>query len=160
MHGPGQKALRRGRVSLANHAYLLTTVCAGRRPWFADPAIALSAAGVLTSPMLWDDARLLGWVLMPDHWHAVVALGERRALSAVLQRAKAASSRVVASTFGIHRLWQPGYHDRALRTERDICFAVRYVVANPLRAGLVATLRDYAFWGSEWDDLSLQHPDG
>jgi putative transposase len=130
-----------------------------RRPQaLADPSIALSAAGVLTSAGVWDDARLLGWVLMPDHWHAVARLGQRRSLSSLVQRAKAASSREIAARFGIGPLWDPGYHDRALRSEREVRIALRYVAANPIRAGLVTRLRDYAFWGSRWEDAAIQDP--
>jgi hypothetical protein len=37
---PGQKALRKGRVSLPGHTYILTAVTNRRRPLFADFHIA------------------------------------------------------------------------------------------------------------------------
>jgi hypothetical protein len=43
-------------------------------------------------------------------------------------------------------VWQTGYHDHALRREEDIVQVSRYVVANPLRAGLVELLGDYPLW--------------
>ena len=53
-----------------------------------------------------------------------------------------------------HRLggpvWQDGFHDRALRREEDLVAAARYVVANPLRAGLVQKLGDYPHWDAIW----------
>jgi hypothetical protein len=48
-------------------------------------------------------------------------------------------------------LWQPGYWDRVLRDEDDVLEAVRYIVANPLRAGLVTDLTKYPWVGaSRW----------
>ncbi|MNE68641.1 hypothetical protein D3C80_1643130 [compost metagenome] len=48
------------------------------------------------------------------------------------------------------RLWQKGFHDHALRREEDVKAVARYVVANPLRAGLVEKLADYPFWDAIW----------
>ena len=47
-------------------------------------------------------------------------------------------------------IWQKGYHDRAVRSEEDLRNVARYIVANPLRAGLVKRLGDYPFWDAAW----------
>jgi len=47
---------------------------------------------------------------------------------------------------GSGRVWQMGNHDHALRRDEDIVHFARYVVANPLRAGLVERLGDYPLW--------------
>jgi putative transposase len=47
-------------------------------------------------------------------------------------------------------LWQPGYFDRALRKEDDRLAVARYLVANPLRAGIVQRIGDYPHWDSVW----------
>jgi len=48
------------------------------------------------------------------------------------------------------RIWQPGFHDRALRRQEDLRAVARYVVANPIRAGLAETVGDYALWDACW----------
>jgi hypothetical protein len=48
------------------------------------------------------------------------------------------------------RLWQDGFHDRAVRRDEDIVAIARYIVANPLRAGLVERLADYPHWDAIW----------
>ena len=48
------------------------------------------------------------------------------------------------------RFWQDGFHDHALRRDEDLVKFARYVVANPLRARLVETLRDYPHWDAIW----------
>ena len=48
------------------------------------------------------------------------------------------------------RVWQDGFHDHALRREEDLRAAARYVVANPLRAGLVETIGQWPLWDAVW----------
>ena len=47
-----------------------------------------------------------------------------------------------------HRLWQKGYYERVLRDEEASPDIIRYILANPVRSGLVAEPAEYAFWGS------------
>jgi hypothetical protein len=49
-------------------------------------------------------------------------------------------------------LWQPNFHDRALRIDEDRKAVARYVIANPVRAGLVERVGDYPFWDAIWLD--------
>ncbi|MNR61582.1 hypothetical protein D3C85_1833710 [compost metagenome] len=60
-------------------------------------------------------------------------------------------------TFALNRsigrdgpLWQHGFHDRAIRREEDLQAVARYIVANPLRAGLVERIGDYPLWDAVW----------
>ena len=136
---------------MPGHIYFVTAVCAQRRRIFADFDVACAASRVLAEPRLWRDGELLAWVLMPDHWHGLLRLGESIPLSTVMQRAKANSSREVANAFALPTpMWQPGFHDRALRSEAHLRETARYLVANPLRAGLARSLADYPFWDCVW----------
>jgi hypothetical protein len=47
------------------------------------------------------------------------------------------------------RLWQEGYYDRVLRAEEDALEVARYVVSNPVRAGLCTDVREYPYLGSQ-----------
>jgi REP element-mobilizing transposase RayT len=47
-------------------------------------------------------------------------------------------------------VWQPGFHDRALRTEDDLPAHARYIVANPMRARIVRHVSEYPFWDAIW----------
>jgi REP element-mobilizing transposase RayT len=51
---------------------------------------------------------------------------------------------------GSDPVWTPAFHDRALRKEDDLKAFARYVVANPVRAGLVTRAGDYPFWDAIW----------
>jgi REP element-mobilizing transposase RayT len=92
----------------------------------------------------------LAWVLMPDHLHWLVAL-EQGSLSALMSRFKSRSSQAYKDRTGYpNAIWQKGYHDRALRRDEDVLNAARYIVANPLRAGLTQRLGDYPLWDAIW----------
>ena len=70
----------------------------------------------------------------------------RRTFDDLSRRANSAS---YAAGKWIHgRLWQSGYFERVLRDEEDAHDVARYILQNPLRAGLVATPQDYPFLGS------------
>jgi REP element-mobilizing transposase RayT len=91
---------------------------------------------------------------MPDHWHGVVDLGDGDDLSHQVRRIKACSARTVRCGLpAIRSVWQRGFHDHALRSEEDLVELVRYVLLNPVRAGLVRESRDYLFRGAVWEDL-------
>ena len=148
---PGSAALRRGRTSITGQHYLVTFTTARRMPHFADADVAMCAARVVEDARLWTDARLLAWVLMPDHWHGLIELGARDDLSGLMQRLKANTARCVRAAHpAIRRVWEKGYHDHALRTEESLADAARYLVMNPVRAGLVGRVGDYPFWDAVW----------
>ncbi|WP_423251811.1 transposase, partial [Pseudomonas viridiflava] len=66
----------------------------------------------------------------------------------LMRRVKGGSSRAIVSAGGGPlKVWQKGYHDRAIRREEDVLKAARYIVANPLRAGLVTNVGDFPFLG-------------
>lgn len=148
---PGHRALRKGRASAAGQVYLVTTAAYRRNPFFREWDVACEACRAITAAATAADVFLLCWVLMPDHWHGLLRVGGRTSLSSTMNRIKGcsaiAANRVRASTGAI---WARGFHDHALRREEDAIATARYVIANPVRAGLVANVRDYAFWDACW----------
>jgi putative transposase len=54
------------------------------------------------------------------------------------------------ATGGAGQVWQGAFHDRALRPGDEWQAMARYLVANPVRAGIVARLGDYPFWDAIW----------
>src|SRR5690606_11814748 len=77
----GYAALREGRRSMAGHTFLVTFATYQRRPHFADQAVAFNACRWPAADAAWGNAKLLAWVLMPDHWHGIMELGDMADLS-------------------------------------------------------------------------------
>ncbi|MCV6589667.1 MAG: transposase [Marinobacterium sp.] len=88
---------------------------------------------------------------MPDHLHWLMQLRDCYSLSQVIHFVKSRAARAVNLAIGRQgRFWRNGYYDHALRREGSVSECARYIVANPLRAGLVKTVGDYALWNAAW----------
>ena len=147
----GYAGLRKGRCSLAGHAYLVTFATCKRHPHFSDPVVAFDACRWLASGAAWLDARLLAWILMPDHWHGILQLGDTQDLSGSVGTAKGRVARALRAKHPqVGTVWQDGFHDRAIRGEAHLLQAARYIVMNPVRAGIVRRAGDYPYWDAMW----------
>ncbi|WP_426702116.1 REP-associated tyrosine transposase [Rhodanobacter sp. Col0626] len=146
-HISGYRQLRNGRRSIPGQLYLLTTVTHRRQPHFLDPSLARTAARVLSTSTLWFPSRCLSWVLMPDHWHGLIELGEDVGLSTTVQRVKGVTAHIVKQQCAFEGpLWAKGFHDHALRRDESVEKVTGYIIANPVRARLVRDPMDYPYW--------------
>jgi len=142
---PHAQNLRAGRYSEQGRIYLVTAVTQNRTPWFHDLQKARCVVACMQETQQRGLAETLAYVLMPDHLHWLVTMGEQRTLSSIVGGVKSISARRIGC-----RIWQSGFHDHALRREEDLVKLARYVVANPLRAGLVGRLGEYPHWDAVW----------
>jgi putative transposase len=144
--------LRKGRHSEANRAYFVTTVLADRKKrYFAD---FLCARRVVNEMRILHDHEMvvsLAWVIMPDHVHWLFQLTDKVDLSSVMKQLKARSAHSVNAYLNRKGpLWQKAFYDHGVRDGEDIRGIARYIVANPVRAGLVEKLGDYPHWDAIW----------
>ena len=136
--------LRHGRYSEHGRSYLITIVVHHRQRLFTDLYLGrlLVAEFRQVHELRWVDS--LAWVIMPDHIHWLFEL-KQKTLPDVVRRMKSRSTLTInRRRQSKERVWQPGYHDRAGRAEDDIRKMARYIIANPLRAGLVEQVGDYS----------------
>lgn len=136
----GSHRLRTHRVSLPSSTYLLTFCTHERKPTLATQPIFTAILDELTAmeaDFIWQSQALM---VMPDHVHLIVRLGDILDLSRAISRLKTRTR----SALHLHALrWQIGYHDHRLRPDDarlPICY---YVFMNPVRAGFTST-------GTEW----------
>jgi putative transposase len=90
---------------------------------------------------------------MPDHLHALLAGQlEQSNFPEYVRRFKQLTS---FHHKRVHKmeLWQPGYYERILRDDEATEGVVRYILENPIRAGLTTRLGEYEYAGSEVYDL-------
>jgi REP element-mobilizing transposase RayT len=149
---PRSHTLRKGRHSQANRIYHLRTSTHQRRPFFVD--FHLGRLVVHTMRFLHErgDVESQAFVVMPDHLHWLAALKGQGSLDALMHSLKRHSARAINQRLGRQggAVWQKGYFDRALRAEEDVRAVARYIVANPLRAGLCRHVNDYPLWDAIW----------
>jgi putative transposase len=139
----------RGFDYVGLHRYSLTVCTHRRRCAFIDEPLVASVLLQIRRAAASNEFQLLAYCFMPDHLHLVV---EARSDSADLarfvktwkQKTGFAYSRLTGS-----RLWQVGYFDHVLRNDESTAQHVRYVLGNPVRAGLARAVGEYPFAGSD-----------
>lgn len=96
--------------------------------------------------------RVLGYVLMPNHWHLVLWPGACAELSKFLHyltTLHAARFRYRSRTTGLGHVYQGRYRASIVDTDIRYVRTIRYVEANPLRADLVRRAEDW-----QWSSLN------
>ena len=130
------------------HRCFVTFCTHARQPYFqSGDAVSLIAAQLLRTAT--DHAfAVIAYCYMPDHLHLLV---EGCAVDATL--AQFVRSFKQRSAFHWKQqaggtLWQRSYYDHVLRDDESTRDVARYILENPLRAGLAARVEDYPYLGS------------
>jgi len=144
-------ALSRGRWSQPYRIYSVTAVTNGRRPVFKNFRCARLLIAQIRTLHDVGAVNSLVWVLMPDHLHWLFELRDQTDLAQVMKLLKARSAREINRHLGGKGpLWQRAFYDRAVRRSDDLRVLGRYIVDNPLRAGLVTEIGQYSHWDCVW----------
>jgi putative transposase len=95
-----------------------------------------------------EQFAVIAYCFMPDHLHLLVE-GETDG-SNLITFAHQVKQHTEFSyrRRSRRRLWQRGYYEHAVRNHEATLAVARYILANPVRAGLVLEPRDYPFSGS------------
>jgi putative transposase len=100
-----------------------------------------------------EEFSVLAYCFMPDHVHFLVqGNSESSDARMLIKLGKQYAGYAYSQKYG-HKLWQPWGFERVLRDEEASFTAARYIVENPVRAGLVKAVSDYPFVGSRVYEL-------
>lgn len=93
------------------------------------------------------DFSLIGYVIMPDHFHLILQPQNRYfSLDKIMNFIKGNFARKYNQLNKVSgHVWQKGYYETVLRTERDLFNRLNYTHNNPVRKGLVEKAEDYEF---------------
>jgi putative transposase len=117
---------------------------------FAEPEDHEAFLLALARTQLRYPFALLGYCLMTNHFHLLLRPGPGQSISRILQ------SLTVAHTWRHHKrhrtvghVWQGRFRSPVVQDDEHLLVVLRYIEANPLRAGMVgaAGLGDYR-WSS------------
>ena len=121
--------------------------------------------GVLNDELRTFDAKCVGFVVMPDHVHALVWLPTTGQLSSFMHAWKRKSGFHLRNWYRDHaahyaegfgegvRFWAPKYHPFAVYSGPKVEEKLRYIHENPVRAGLVERAVDWAWSSARWYEL-------
>ena len=117
-----------------------------RRQLFFDPDDYQAFLTILDECPRRSLVNFLAYCLMPNHWHFVVAPSSGSALSAYMQWVTSTHARRWNRYRGLEgqgHVYQDRFGGFPIENEHHLIAVLRYVEANPVRAGLVAD-------GSQW----------
>ena len=138
------------RVYVPGACYSFTVVTACRRRILVPSNIDL-LRGIVAKVQAFSPFVIHGWVVLPEHMHAIWQLPRNdAAYSKRWGLIKAGFSREsgLSNCDGIGRdagVWQPRFWEHLIRDEEDWCRQMDYLHFNPVKHGLVARVRDWPF---------------
>jgi putative transposase len=91
------------------------------------------------------DYKLICYCIMPNHIHVVFELiTNSRGISKIMQSIKRISARKSNQILNrTGKFWQDESYDRLVRDDKELYFIIKYVILNPVNAGLA---QDWTDW--------------
>ena len=145
-----------------NHAYFVTFSCYRRRKLLDDDAAKGIIVHFLDAQLKNQSGSCMGFVVMPDHVHALVQFEQPGSLSTFMGQWKRRSSMALKAMFqekfdeyATHLdpndpMWQPKYYAFNVYSPRKAKEKMAYMHNNPVAAGLVHRSQDWRFSSARW----------
>jgi REP element-mobilizing transposase RayT len=101
-----------------------------------------------------DRYRLIAWVLMPNHVHALIETVQGFPLEYIVHSWKSYTAHEAVKILN-HKghFWQPDYFDRFIRNNKHLVNSINYIHFNPVKAGLVDNPGDWPFTSARYSPL-------
>jgi putative transposase len=170
-----------------NHdLHFINCSCYQRQPWLASPQRRDLFLTVLEEVRQRYDFVVVGYVVMPEHIHLLIAEPEKGNPSKVMQAVKQGFARRVLKSVrrrrvagqqelfevGAEHVWQKRFYDFNVWTARKRTEKLRYMHENPVKRGLVqepeqrpwSSYRSYAFGEpgavkiNQWGEAKMKIP--
>ncbi len=126
--------------------FFVTSAAWGRRSLFRSERMALLFIGVLGSYRARNSYILHEFVLMPDHFHALISVPPGTSVEKAVQLIKGGFSFRAGREIGFRsEIWGRGFTDEYITSAEEFESKVRYIRRNPVRAGLARTPEDYPY---------------
>ncbi|MFC3915085.1 transposase [Pseudaeromonas sharmana] len=142
--------LRKGRYSHPGYVYMTTIVTHQRERHFAEWKIGRLVCHEMKQLHDLDEVNSLAWVIMPEHCHWLFQLRNIELARCMLKFKSRSALALNHHLQRSGRIWQPGYYERAMRSDDEVKQAARYIIDNPVRRGLVNKIHDYPLWDAVW----------
>jgi putative transposase len=125
-----------------DRTFFITSVTAHRRSIFQRDATADLLVGVFFSCRNQGKYLLHEFVIMPDHFHALITPASETSLERAVQFIKGGFSFRLKSSLPV---WQVSFTNHRIRDEEDFERHREYIWMNPVRAGLTTTVESYPY---------------
>ena len=114
---------------------------------FSDPLYAMGLCKIILSVAKEFENRVHAYCVMPDHLHILVEASQKMG---VIEFVKTVKGRFYSwcKRRGIELRLQKSFYDHVLRRDEDVRTVARYILGNPVRAGISIKIGEYPFAGS------------
>ncbi len=131
----------------SSHVFHIIACTRNRAPALGADAVAAVATRLLTETAAAWQSTVFCYCVMPDHIHALLTPGRVGTgdLRRIVGGWKAAMTRQCRAVGVPDSLWQRGFWDHLVRQEEDRRAICEYILANPVRKGLVARPEEWPF---------------
>ena len=130
------------------HRYSLTFCTHERRKLFVEPAVVELVTKNLLRAATEQRFAVTAYCFMPDHVHVLIeGLSEDSDCKQFIKRFKQYAG-YYYSQAQRDTLWQRYGFEHVLRDDEVTLNVARYILANPVRAGLARTVEEYPYTGS------------
>jgi putative transposase len=150
---------RTARAAPPGYVYHVLNRAVARLPLLQNDGDYAAFERVLVQALIVQPVRVLGYCLMPNHWHLVLWPERPRQLTAFtrwLTHTHTMRWHTHYDTMGTGHLYQGRFKSFPVAEDDHFYRLLRYVERNALRAKLVARAEDWR-WSSLW---RRQHPEG
>ncbi|MCL0065367.1 transposase [Dehalococcoidia bacterium] len=140
--------LRDFDYSDTNYAYFVTLCAKHLQNPFQEEALAEEVIESLLFIRKEKALLLYCYCLMPDHLHVVLSPSTKSGnISKIMQGFKSYTTRL-GWKYGISgKLWQRSFYDHIARTDEHLLTICEYILANPVRKGLVERPENWLYSG-------------
>jgi putative transposase len=122
--------------------YFVTTVAAERHSLFQVTVTAELLKQTILDYRGQGKFLLHAFVIMPEHFHALITPAPDVSLEKAMQFIKGGFSFRLKSK---HEVWMRSFNESQIMSEEKFMSCVRYIEENPVRRGLVTTPEAYPF---------------
>jgi REP element-mobilizing transposase RayT len=144
--------LRLHRLVDASATFFITKSLYPKRP-LLDGKLRQVIVSAFAYALARERIYLRAFVVMPDHWHALLATREPWTLPKFMHSFMSHVAAKTASDLSKNgSAWQDSYYETLVKTARQFGFVATYIEENPVKKGLVER-------AEEWDASSASRRD-
>ncbi len=142
----GRMSSKFKRYNLENHAFFVTSKIKGNQPYLLDHHLAELFIETLYVCRKRYGFLLLSFVVMPEHFHALIIPQKGYTISGVMQKIKSLFVKKMREELNWEgNFWQKSFYDFVVYTDKKLIEKINYILQNPVRRGLVQKVEDYPF---------------
>ena len=153
---------KRRVYDIEKHIHFVTFSCYKRRKHLQHNRAMQIVIGQMGSRLATQNGICLGFVIMPDHVHAMIWFPEIGQLSPFMNKWKEQSSKTIKAVLPeifpkywskIKRadpIWQARYYGFNIWSRKKFEEKLNYMHQNPVRAGLVDRAEDWRWSSANW----------